>query len=168
MNQERVVLDEESKDFQNLRKEWVEQAKTMTLENLVDFLKHLMHDYKHDYGTVCHAMAIGSYAAFRAMDREPQGGITGFQAGAIMWEIVKLLCFPNNKLGLRLINFDHLLYPQYADHFEKSISKSQWERLQAEAKRFLSEKDQYVDAKVREHWESIANGEVPFGFEVVE
>ena len=37
-----------------------------------------------DYGTVCHAIALSAVA------RTAQGGITGFQAGAVMWEFIKI------------------------------------------------------------------------------
>ena len=55
-------------------------------------------------------------------------------------------------------------YPQYENSFSKTISKYTWEKLQEEAKRKLEE-GVGVD-KVQEHWQSIIDGVVPFGYEV--
>src|SRR5690349_20327046 len=62
-------------------KQWYVDAHApeMTLETLPEFLRHLTEDYHHDYGTICHALAAGAIATAYAMDRSPQGGITGFQ-----------------------------------------------------------------------------------------
>lgn len=125
---------------QGIQKEWYEKAKEMQLEDLPGFINHLMEDYSHDYGTVCHAIAAGAIATAGAMNRhEKQGGITGFQAGAVMWQFLREWNFSGNKTGLRIIDYDDFLYPQYADKFQKTLSKSTWNTIQREAQKKVEE-----------------------------
>ena len=72
----------------NSQDEWYKEADTMTMDKLPAFLDHIMNDYNHDYGTICHAITAGGLATMHALDRSDAGGITGFQAGCIMWHIV--------------------------------------------------------------------------------
>jgi len=62
-----------------IQKEWYEEARKMTVEQLPMFLKKLVEDYQHDYGTICHAVAAGALSAAHAVNHSPTGGITGFQ-----------------------------------------------------------------------------------------
>ena len=148
-------------------KEWMNRAKEMTLDQLPEFLRELTEDYEHDYGTICHAIAAAAVAAAWSVERTPQGGITGFQAGAITWEIVRgwngsML----GDLGLRIQKMDNLLFPQYADSFT-AIDAQTWERVQEKAKSNIAENEGAAEAVVA-HWKSIANGQVPFGLTVTQ
>lgn len=118
----------------NIQKGWYENAENMTMDNLPEFLRHLSEDYRHDYGTICHALSAGSLATIHAMNRAPGacGGITGFQAGCVMWEFIRNFNYKNNKCGLRLQDMDKLLFPQYADMF-LTISGDTWNSVQKEA-----------------------------------
>jgi len=149
-------------------KGWFEQAEKQTLKTLPDFVSHVMSDYSHDYGTVCHAVAACALAAAWAANKEPNGGITGFQAGFVMWDFIKQWSFPYNKTGLRIVDFDNMLYPQYEYKFNKTISKDLWEKLQDEAKNLLAEKGDFVHPTVSEHWKSIVAGVIPFGYSIIE
>ena len=144
---------------------WYRNAKQITLTTLPEFLRHLTEDYEHDYNSICHAIAAGGIATIWAMNATEQGGITGFQAGAIMWEFIFHWFYKNNKTVLNIVNYDYLLYPQYEDRFEKTISIDIWQALQKEAKNKLEEKDD-INEEVLKHWQSIVRGEVPFGFRV--
>ena len=146
--------------------EWYETARNMTPDKLDTFLKHLMDDYHHDYGTICHALAAGGVATMWAMNKHPEGGITGFQASAIMWEVVQH--WMSYKGPLRLVQFDHMLYPQYAEIFDRTITKYTWEYLQKTAKEQLEQKDGHACKDVVAHWQSIVDGKVPFGYTVVD
>lgn len=117
-----------------IHKEWYEKAENMTMDNLPEFLRHILEDYRHDYGTICHALSAGSLTAIHAMNRAPgaRGGITGFQAGCVMWEFIRNFKYKNNKCGLKLLDMDNLLYPQYADKFH-AISRNAWEAVRKEA-----------------------------------
>ena len=153
--------------------EWYKEArdKDMSIEKLTELIRHLTEDYEHDYGTIVHACTAAAIAAVRVINNSDQGGITGFQAGAIMWEFIRHWNHGDNKCGMRLINFDNLLYPQHADQFEKTLTEGTWKALQEEAKTRLSAKPvvhpDAADAVV-DHWKSIADGVVPFGFVVKE
>ena len=58
-----------------------------------------------DYGTVCHAIALSAVATAWAANKTAQGGITGFQAGAVMWEFIKNWSYSSNKTGMRLVDY---------------------------------------------------------------
>lgn len=148
-------------------KEWFAQARKQTLATLPEFIRHLMNDYSHDYGTVVHAVAASAIAAAWAANDEPRGGLTGFQAGFVMWNFIRYWMMEDNKTGLRLVDYDKMLYPQYADRFEPTMSSATWEKIQEEAARLLKEEpDAHPD--VIAHWRSIVAGHVPFGYSVEE
>lgn len=154
-----------------LEKEWFEEAAKQTLETLPKFVDHVMNDYEHDYGTVCHAISACAIAAAWAANHSEGacGGITGFQAGFIMWDFIRQWQYPNNKTSLKIVNYDDMLYPQHGRKFEKSIPKRTWEGIQKEAERRLKETgNPFVHPDVKAHWESIVAGQVPFGYAVCE
>ena len=156
----------------HIEKEWFEQAKKQTLETLPGFMNHIMNDYIHDDGTICHAVSACAIAAAWAADSIENGGITGFQAGFVMWDFVKEWSYSSNKCGLKMVDYDEMLYPQYEEKFtKKTISFVTWKRLQARAKELLAEEENGIipvfDCAYK-HWEQIANGVVPFGYTVKE
>jgi len=144
-----IALDEGSEEFKKIKADWEKKAREVTIDTLPGFLKELSEQYSHDYGTICHAVATAAIAAAWAMDKSEQGGITGFQAGAIMWEFVRSWNHSSNKTGLKLVDYDNLLFPQYGDKFEKTISPYVWENLQKEAAKNIEEADakhaKYID-----------------------
>jgi hypothetical protein len=146
-----------------VHKQWYEDAKNQTVETLPEFIRHLTQDYEHDYGTICHAMSAAACASCWAINGTDQGGITGFQAGAVMWGFISHWMSKEGK-PLRLIDYSDMLYPQYEERF-KTISKDTLEYLQKEASTILAEKDT-MNANVRRHMEFISGGGVPFGFSV--
>lgn len=148
----------------HLEKEWYKEAGEQTMDTLNSFISHIMNDYEHDYGTVCHAFAACALATIYACDKTEQGGITAFQSSMVMWKIVRQLLYPNNKCGLRMINFDDMLYPQCDYKFDKTINSHSFNTLQNEAKKLL-EKDS-AHPHVIAHWQSIVDGAVPFGYKI--
>lgn len=149
-------------------KEWFAEAKKQTLETLPAFINHVMNDYVHDYGTVCHAISACAIAAAWAANEEKGacGGITGFQAGFVMWDFVKQWSYTNNKTALKIVDYDNMLYPQYEYKFQKTMSKATWEGIQKAAKESLSEKIGHVHPAVVAHWKSIVDGQIPFGYTI--
>lgn len=148
---------------QNLHKEWYEEAKNQTLETLPVFISNLVKNYSHDYDTICHAIAAAALAAARTVDKSGEGGITGFQAGCVMWSFIQE--WTQKSQPLRLLDYENLLYPQYEDSF-KTIKKDTWEWLQKEAKRKILENESSelgATEKVLAHWQSIVDGKIPFG-----
>lgn len=157
-----------NEEMQRLRdcaeKEWYRAARKQTSDTIGDFVKEVM-SAPLDYGTVCSAVAACALAAANAANNEPNGGITGFQAGFVMWGFVREWLFPNNKTALKIVDYDDLLYPQYEYKFKPVISKSTWEAVQQEAAKRLSETE-YAHPAVKAHWQSIVNGVIPFGMEL--
>ena len=154
---------------------WLKEANDQTVDSLPTFLNHLQNDYSHDYGTICHAMVAAAMSAIKIIDSGPQGGITGFQAGAVMWMFIREWMQDNSPM--KMVKYRDMLYPQSEDKFAKTISKSAWEWIQTEANKNIAEAVQHklktgddpmVHADVLAHWKSIINGDVPFGFTVKE
>lgn len=161
-------MKEQINEEMDLEKEWYAEAAKQTLKTLPGFINHVMNDYIHDYGTVCKAIAACAIAAAWAANEEngAQGGITGFQAVAVMWEFIRIWEFTSNKTGLKILDYDNMLYPQMADKFEKKISRGVWNLLQKEAKERLEKDGESAADSVVAHWRSIVAGKVPFGYVV--
>lgn len=156
----KLVLKEEDK----VQEQWYADATEQTLETLPAFLKHLTEDYAHDYGTICHALAAGAIATTWALNHTEEGGITGFQASAIMWEYMQH--WGHIKPPTRLIKFEDMPYPQYERKFDKVIDVETWSWLQDQANINLKKETETIAIEVRKHWEAIAAGRVPFGYKV--
>ena len=156
---DKIALSEGTEEFKAIQKEWQKKAKKATIATLPAFLTELTEKYQHDYGTICHAVSIAAVAAAWAVNAAPTGGITGFQAGAVMWGFVREWNCSSNKTGMRLVDYDNFLYPQYADKFQKVLSKDIWENIQKEAQAQISKADtsyaEYLE-KLEQHKVDIA------------
>ena len=150
----------------NLEKEWFKEAgKVKTSDELKAFADHILNDYEHDYGTACHAVAACALAgSWLGCEKE---GLSGFQAGFVMWDFVRNWTYTANKCGLKIVDYDDMLYPQYEERFDKTIRKDHWEEIQQEVRRKLKEEHGAHPAVIA-HWQSIAEGVVPFGYRIVE
>lgn len=137
----KITLKEGTEEFSAVKTNWQSKAKACTIETLPAFLEELTENYIHDYGTICHAVAMAAVAAAWAVDHSKQGGITGFQSGAIMWQFIREWSYSGNKTGLRIVDYDNFLYPQYANKYEKTISSDTWDAIQAQAKIEIEEAD---------------------------
>jgi hypothetical protein len=151
------------KDDKDIWKAWFEEAKDMNLEAVPEFLRKLTEDYEHDYGTCVHAMTAALYGLGWALSRE--FGITGFQASAVAIEFVKHW---NRYECFRFVDYKQLLYPQYADYYDKTISTETFDWLQKKAKKQIEEmeSDGFGSSKVLDHMKAIVRGKVPHGFTV--
>ena len=156
---------------QNITKEmgvhpaWYAEAASMTLKELPDFLKKLTEDYRHDYATICHAIAAAAVGAANAVERSPQGGITEFQGGAVMWQFIVNWMSDYKDKPVRLIDYSDMLFPQYAHAFAPVISKETHQYLIAAAQKHLADTG-LASPDVQRHWEMLAAGGVPFGYTV--
>lgn len=148
-------------------KAWFAEAGKMTEEELPDFYARIIHGYNHDYGTMCHAVAACALAAAWAACGDKDVGLSGFQAGFVMWDFIKNWTKTSNECGLKLVDYDDMLYPQYEEKFEKTICKDNFEMIQKKAMENL-EKNKNAHPAVIAHWRKIANGEAPFGYRVVD
>jgi hypothetical protein len=162
-NQETTMTEKrEITEESGAHKAWYEEARKVTAETLPAFVAHLLNDYHHDYGTICHAVAAAALAGAMAVEHDPaQGGITGFQAGAVMWEFLRV--WDRIDCPARLVKYEDLLYPQYDERF-REISASTWKWAQERAASLLAGGGAHP--AVRAHWESIVGGTVPFGLRV--
>lgn len=120
------------------RDKYYDKAKKQTFETLPQFLNEMFQE-DFDYGSICCAVAASALAAANAANHHKKAGITGFQAGAVMWEFIRQWNYSHNKCGLRIVDYDNMLYAQYEDSFQKTISKSFFESLQKRAREFLDE-----------------------------
>ena len=146
------------------RDKYYQLVKNQTIETLPKFIEGMMGE-NHNYGSVCCAVTAAALAAAWAANHHKNGGITGFQGGAIMWEFIQQWRYTNNKCGLKIINYDDMLYPQHGYKFtEKKISKDCWAGLQRLAKEKINEG--HAVQSVLSHWGSIVDGVVPFGYSV--
>lgn len=155
----------EEKD--GVHKAWYDEARKIEDPKALDkFVRHLRDDYQHDYGTICHAVAAAAIAAAWCINGEPrQGGITGFQAGAIMWEYIR--AWQNLKGPARLVKFEDMLFPQHAERFAPVMTLETWAWLRAEADRNIVEHKKtgnHVHADVLKHWVDVSAGIIPFGW----
>jgi hypothetical protein len=151
---ERIALTEGSDQFSEILEEWKKEASEVTIDSLAGFLKSVTGDYVHDYGTICHAVAVSAVAAAKAVDKSDQGGITGFQAGAIMWEFIRQWNHSGNKTGMKLVDYDDFLYPQYENNYQKTLTPDVWANIQKEAScRIGKADDEYTEylAKLHHH-----------------
>jgi hypothetical protein len=162
----KIVLDE--KHNADILKNWFEEANNVkNTDELSLFISKLLNEYTHDYGTIVHACSAAMLAALSCINKdENQGGITGFQASYIVWQLIPKLTLTNFDLGGKIVAYTDMLFPQYQEKFEKIISKKTFEALQTEAKKRLLEKD--MRETVVTHMQKIADGIVPFGYEVKE
>ena len=147
-------------------KAWFKEAHEINEEEFPNFYARIIHGYNHDYGTACHAVAACALAAAWAACDDKDIGLSGFQAGFVMWDFIKNWTMIGNECGLRLVDYDDMLYPQYEEKFEKVISKNVWLSIQEIAKKKLEEANDYVHPDVINHWRKIVEGIVPFGYKV--
>lgn len=123
------------------------------------FIEDVVEKYNNDYGGVCYAIGNAAYAT--AMYLAHKCGITGFQAGEVMWEFIRQWDFRNNECGLRIINYDDLCYPQYLYKFEgMKIPQEVWDRVIKKCQN-LMKNEEHACNKVKQHWSAIANGFIP-------
>ena len=137
---------------------YAEAKKISSPEELSNFIKRLS-DYQHDYGTIVYACAAARMAAWRVVDKSPQGGITGFQAGCVMWETVKDLG-RFSEGPLKILDFDNIRFPQYDDSWGVSLSRKSAAVLSERAKSFL-DNNRDCNKSVLTRNKNIAAGKFP-------
>ncbi len=150
------------KEEDNEQEQWYKDAHEQTLDTLPNFINHILKDYQHDYGTICHALAAGAVATTWAMNHSDQGGITGSQAGAIMWKYMEH--WNNVKPPAKLVRYENMLYPQYEYEYQKVISRGTFNWLQKKSAEKL--KKYNIHPYIKMHLRSIVYGNVPFGYTI--
>jgi hypothetical protein len=166
-DKDRVSITEKD----GMQEEWYKEAKAVkTKEDFIVFFDKLDLKYMHDYGTICHAVAATALAGAYLMEHSDQGGITGFQAGAINWEFISHWMHIDGPA--RFLDYSNMLYPQYQEKFEKVISQEIVDWLKVEAMKLLAEAAKEtspeISGELRKHWEMLAAGNLPWGFVIKE
>lgn len=148
---------------------WFKEAEKCKLEDgsLQKFLDHLKNDYEFDYGTSARATAAAAFATANAF--AGYIGLTGFLWGCAAKDILGKMCFPNNKLGYRIVDYDNLLYPQYEYNFVGCrISASGAESLRREAQANIDESNgRGIHPDVMAWWKRLAKGDFPHWLHIV-
>lgn len=136
-----------------------------SFDDLVEFLKDVDEHYNIGYGSSPRAIAQAALAT--AWYLSGRFGITGFQSGATLWDFIEDWSSVGKQTQCaKIIDYDNMLYPQYEDKFDKSITPEVWESIQKAAKSKLEKDAKYAHPNVVKHWKSIVAGKVPFGFYV--
>jgi hypothetical protein len=126
-----------------------------TPEELLAYIAGLV-ERPHDYGTCVHAMSMAAVAAYNFVAHKL--GVTGFQASCADMDILR------RTRGLtmgRVLDYGHLLYPQYCDdeHFPSAKSLLRDPKIAAElkvrAEKKLAESPEAAGPVV-EHWRKLA------------
>lgn len=145
-----------------MRDELREKRKNIkTFDELVEFLKDVEKNYGDGYGEAPRAIAQACLAV--AWYLANRYGITGFQAGCVMWDFISDWMYSNNRCGMKIVDYDDMLYPQYSYKFGRTITTSTWNSIREEAKKRL-EDSEYAHPDVIAHWKSIVAGRIPFGY----
>jgi hypothetical protein len=146
-----------------LHKTWPAEARAVkSIWGFIRFHDKLMNGYNHDYGTICHAVAaLGVAGTCLANHNRVNGGVTGYQASAIMWEWLNGWGTGPKNIG-RMLDYEDMLYPQYEKKFNQ-LSRSAWAFLQEKAAKSLAENPD-ASPRVRAHWQTIVDGNIPFGW----
>jgi len=144
---------------------WFKEAREIkTPEALAEFAQRILN-LDHDYGTCVRAVAAVAVAG--AWLGAKVQGITGFQAGCVMWDFVRYWHDSGEHKPRRLVDYSNMLYPQYDHDFERTITADTWKWLQEQAATNLKEREE-VGSTDWAHWKSIVAGTVPFGYAVKE
>lgn len=130
--------EEDNTELFAMRDGWYKESSEQTLKTLPGFLSKLA-EHPHDYNTIVYALAAAALGAARALDRTPNGGITGFQAGAVFWEFYGEWMHQKNKPA-RIVKYEDMLVPQNESKF-KTITQKTWEWLYEAASKNLREKE---------------------------
>mgnify|MGYP003275648793 CR=1 FL=1 len=133
-----------------------------TDEQLFEFIKDVKEKFNYGYGVAPRSIAQAAVAVADYLLCEM--GCTSFQASCVMWDIIRDLNYTGNQCGLKIIDYDDFLYPQYKYKHQKAIGKDTWGNIQNQAKKNLEESGGCDE--VREHWQKIVDGIVPFGYTV--
>lgn len=134
-----------------------------TFDELIAYLQDVKDNYNIGYGEAPRAIAQAALAT--AWYFTGKFGITGFQGGFVMWDFIQDWLYTNNKCGMKIVDYDNMLFPQYGYRFEKTISSETFDLLQARTKELLRDGEN-AHPDVRKHWQSIVDGEVPFGYTI--
>lgn len=159
-----MYIENDNREFEVKAQLENERKNIKSFDDLVSFLERVKDTCNTGYGTAPRTIAQAALATAWYLSSE--FGITGFQAGFTMWDFIRDWNYSTNECGMKIVDYDTMLYPQYAYKFEKTISKDTFEALQKAAKKNLEKYNGNANSSVIAYWQSIVDGNVPFGYEV--
>lgn len=140
---------------------WYAKAKEVSnVDELTEFIKWIFSQ-EADYELSVHAVSAIAIAA--TWCGENKYGLTGFQGSVVGLQYLMHWTY-ENCIGIKVTDYTEMLYPQNRRHFEKNISADMFSDIQKRAAKLLEEGGGVPF--VRQHWESIVNGDVPFGYKI--
>ena len=149
--------------------EWFEKADHVhTIEQFKELYDYLFNgNICHTYDSAVHATSALAIAGGNL--GASTEGITGVQASAVKFDFLRQWDYIGVNVGLQVINYDDLLYPQYVEKFPlKVIKKDMWLALQRACKERLEVDGKNACYKVRQYWGDICNGIIPSSLVVVD
>lgn len=155
-------MENGSKEFEVKEQLEKERKDIKSFDDLIAFLQRVKDNCNTGYGTAPRAIAQAALATAWYLSSE--FGITGFQSGFVMWDFIRDWRYSDNECGMKIVNYDDMLYPQYDYKFAKTISKDTFEALQKKAWNLYNGGNTHP--AVEQHWKSIIHGKVPFGYEI--
>lgn len=139
-------------------RDYILGKKVESPEELAELAKEICEKFNFDYGVV--PRSIGAFLVVAANYFCHEMGVTGFQAGFIMYDFIRGFMYPHNKCGIRVVDYDELLYPQYIEK-HTTIPESVWNNIMREAKTKLDEDKVYCHPCVVQYWQDVSKGIVP-------
>lgn len=143
-----------------------------TDEELFNFLKEIINSEtskdqaKSPINVIEASSAVAFYLAIKF-------NLTPFLFDYVKWGLLYNTGYKDNKCGLRIFDYDQLLFPQYEPKFEKSIPENVWKKVQKLAKGMYDYQknpkipvNKRVSNEYMEHWKKIIDGIPPFGFTI--
>lgn len=166
MIQEKEIQQEQDQQV-NLFEQWYELANTIDVDNLTTFAKTLKAT-TNTPEEILHSVVAAIKATTEAMLKDVE--IEGMEN---IRNIVSTLAYRKiNNLGegfTSVTDFDNMLNPQAKQLFDKYITEDAFLDLQQKAINLLKEtEEQEVHPALVAHWNSIAQGRVPFGYIIFE
>ena len=150
-------------------RKWLEKAKHVSREELPSFIDEIME--KGDgYSDLIYAVSSCCIATMSVCGK----GMTGYQASWVPLIFLQNVNGVGTKVGFKVVDYDNMMYPQYEDYFNVTLSRDMMEALQEEAVERLGEyadrpnDDKMIAPSVLKHWIKLASGTPPYGLNVEE
>lgn len=143
-----------------LYEEW--KAKADAVQNLEDFKAFFkeLTEHNQSYDSVVWACSLISVAAFKAFNRSPQGGITGFQLGYVGGGYLREIMHLQGPVFM--LKAEDLLLPHKAHNYIARLDKESHTWLRETAKERLADPElQDIDDDFKEHYQKLAEGWLP-------
>ena len=153
-----IQLNESSQDFKKLNEEWL-KFEPKSEKELFRFIHELTTKYQNDYGTSVHLAVALMKAVFEYV--EHLEGFTGFQVDCMKWLVLKKIFLVNDVIGMKLVKYSDILYPQYIEKFGKTIIDKEQHNLIVKMAKDKLAKHSMASVSVIEHWKRLVAGWLP-------